>query len=171
MGCSHVEDSTTEIDAPIGMRGELAAPSFVFASGVEVNEGLVKADTTLEVAFVTEVAGDGVGFARSAFEDEVESAILGVPRAGSASAGSVVGGVTVGGSDELQWLTEAFTNFVGDEQGGGHGRPELDGRKGVRNSARGLAVGIDDFLRLDVAQVESGEEFLVGERLGGGWIW
>ena len=95
------------------------------ASGVDMDEGAVKADSSLEEAFVTEVFCDGMGLAGAAFEDEVEGAVLGVPRLGCTPTSAVVGGVTVGGGDELQWLAKAFADLVNDEEGGRHGGPEF----------------------------------------------
>lgn len=145
-----------------GLAGELASPIGIFASGVEVDEGAIKSDSPLKEAFVAEVSGDGMGLAGAAFEDEIEGTVLGVPGLRSAAAGSIVGGIAVGGGDELEGEAETFPDFVRYKESGRHGGPEFDGRKGVADATGGREVRIDNLLGLDMAELELRQKVGVG---------
>lgn len=137
-----------------------------------MNEGVVEADSAGEEAFFSKFGCDLVGVARASFEDEVEGAIFGVPRLGGSSASLVVCWATVGGGDEGERTVESFSDFVGNKESGRHGGPELNRGERVGDSSRGLVVGGDYFVGLDVAEVKVGQEVLVTQFfLRRGYFW
>ena len=143
---------------------ELTAPSGILASRIKVDEAFVETDSALEKSFIPQLLGDGIGFARAAFVDEIECAILGVPGAGGSAASSVVDWAAIGGGDELERFAEAMAYFVGDEEGCRHRWPEGERGESICNAASALSVRIEDFVGLDVAEGKAGEELFVSER-------